>query len=1059
MSEVQISAAFFQKTAGWEAVQQARALLASGKVLSSNWDPPMLKGVVQAGETTYRAGLVVRGPIDIDNLCTCRRSREDGILCHHSVAVGLHHLEGGKPPSSPAPTTPASPGSGRPTAPKTAAARPAIRLRRTPGGEPLSLQILLPPNLFDAAQRGKVMVMFEGVWQRGRTPLNSLVAMGPFALEAADETALTAAEALTGGDTPGMCQLSTSDLCRLLPSLADHPRVTLGRNSPLHVSTPPASLPLAATLDPAGEIEVRLRPGMSLGGLLAGPDGLWIATGDQLRPLALPAALRAVLQGPVRLGRHQIPDFLLRDWPTLDPGNVSANFRPEDFEFSPAPPRFLLNLAGGMAQLFGTLQCQYGPRIMTVGVTAPGESAWLPDPTHPRRYSTRDLSAEHRAFQRLRSAGFTGPDAKGQWQLLGQDRVLTFFSREHPRLEKEWTVTLEERLDLSTRKNLDRIEPRFQITPSGEQWFDLDVSFESASGERFSAADIQQLLRGGGGRRLRNGRFAVLDTDAVGEFQEALLDCAPRQESGTEGVRYRISQQQAGFLEGTLRDQGLAVQAPPAWQDRVRRQQGALERPCPPLGALEKVLRPYQKDGVAWMAFLRSNGFGGVLADEMGLGKTLQVLAHLASAPRTRGCPSLVVCPTSLVFNWAAEAARWTPQLRVLALHGADRHDRFADIPESDLVVTSYALLRRDLDLYREVSFDTVVLDEAQHIKNRQTQNAQAVKSIRSAHRLILTGTPLENSVLDLWSLYDFLMPGYLGTANDFRDRYEIPIVRERDAGSMQRLSRRIRPFLLRRLKKDVVKDLPGKIEQVAYCDLGREQAEVYQQILSQTRREVADAGSMGGSPKNRLLVLTALLRLRQVCCDLRLLNLKGPQAAEDEADRSEPGIGAKMQLFSELLDEVIDGGHRALVFSQFTSMLDLLQDELNAREIPCCHLDGSTKDRGAVVERFQKDPSIPVFLISLKAGGVGLNLTGADTVIHFDPWWNPAVEDQATDRAHRIGQTRVVTSYKLIARGTVEEKILSLQRRKRDLLSATLADEAAFTESLTWEDIQELLA
>ncbi|MFM7815747.1 MAG: hypothetical protein ACKPGI_02140, partial [Verrucomicrobiota bacterium] len=274
MSEVQISAAFFQKTAGWEAVQQARALLASGKVLSSNWDPPMLKGVVQAGETTYRAGLVVRGPIDIDNLCTCRRSREDGILCHHSVAVGLHHLEGGKPPSSPAPTTPANPGSGRPTAPKTAAARPAIRLRRTPGGEPLSLQILLPPNLFDAAQRGKVMVLFEGVWKRGRTPLNSLVAMGPFALDAADETALTAAEALTGGDTPGMCQLSTSDLCRLLPALVDHPRVTLGRNSPLHVSTPPALLPLAATLDPAGEIEVRLRPGASLGGLLAGPDGL-----------------------------------------------------------------------------------------------------------------------------------------------------------------------------------------------------------------------------------------------------------------------------------------------------------------------------------------------------------------------------------------------------------------------------------------------------------------------------------------------------------------------------------------------------------------------------------------------------------------------------------------------------------------------------------------------------------------------------------------------------------------------------------------------------------------
>ena len=771
------------------------------------------------------------------------------------------------------------------------------------------------------------MVMFEGVWKRGRTPLNSLVAMGPFALEPSDEAAVAAAEELTGGDTPGMCQLSTSDLCQLLPALADHPRVTLGRNQPLKVSTQPASLPLTATLDARGEIEVRLLPGSPPQGLLAGPDGLWIATGNQLQPLTLPASLRALLQGPVRLGRHQVPDFLSRDWPTFGAGTVTANFRPEDFEFSPAPPRFLLNLAGGMAQLFGTLQCQYGVRIMTVGVTAPGESTWLPDPAYPRRYSTRDLSAEHQAFQRLRSAGFSGPDAKGQWQLLGQDRVLAFFSRDYPRMEKEWTLTLEERLEHSTRKNLDRIEPRFQITPSGEQWFDLDVSFESTSGERFSAADIQQLLRGGGGRRLRNGRFAVLDTDAIGEFQETLLDCAPRQQAGTDGVRYRISQQQAGFLAGTLQDQGLSVQAPPVWQDRVRRQQGALERTCPPLGALDEVLRPYQKEGVAWLAFLRTNGFGGVLADEMGLGKTLQVLAHLAAAPRTKGSPCLVVCPTSLVFNWAAEAARWTPRFEVLALHGPDRHDRFAGIPKADLVITSYALLRRDLDLYREVSFDTVILDEAQHIKNRQTQNAQAVKSIRSAHRLILTGTPLENSVLDLWSLYDFLMPGYLGTANDFRERYEIPIVRERDAGSMQRLARRIRPFLLRRLKKEVVKDLPGKLEQVAYCELGREQAEVYQQILSQTRREVADAGSEGASPKNRLLVLTALLRLRQVCCDLRLLNIKDAQTDETEADGTDPSVGAKLQLFSELLDEIVDGGHQGFhVFAlpQFLAATEL---------------------------------------------------------------------------------------------------------------------------------------
>jgi SNF2 family DNA or RNA helicase len=436
----------------------------------------------------------------------------------------------------------------------------------------------------------------------------------------------------------------------------------------------------------------------------------------------------------------------------------------------------------------------------------------------------------------------------------------------------------------------------------------------------------------------------------------------------------------------------------------------------------------------------------------MGLGKTLQVLTHLDSVGR-QAKPSLVICPTSLVFNWAAEAVKFTPKLRVLALNGPDRHVLFDRIPGSDLVITSYALIRRDAERYRGLEFDTVVLDEAQHIKNRQTQNAVAVKSIRAAHRLVVTGTPLENSVLDLWSLYDFLMPGYLGTAQDFRERYEMPITKERDAACIARLGKRVKPFLLRRLKRDVAKDLPAKLEQIAWCDLTQEQAAVYQQLLAHTRKEVMAAVGEQGLAKSRMLVLTALLRLRQVCCDLRLLAKKDDAEAKGPADPS-----GKLQLFGELLDEIVDGGHRVLVFSQFTSMLALLREELAARGLDHCYLDGSTKDRGAVVERFQSDEKVPVFLISLKAGGVGLNLTGADTVVHFDPWWNPAVEDQATDRAHRIGQTRVVTNYKLITRGTVEEKILNLQRKKREVIAATLTGEEAFTESLSWDEIQELL-
>jgi SNF2 family DNA or RNA helicase len=535
----------------------------------------------------------------------------------------------------------------------------------------------------------------------------------------------------------------------------------------------------------------------------------------------------------------------------------------------------------------------------------------------------------------------------------------------------------------------------------------------------------------------------------VEELQEVLLDCAPQQNA----AGYRLNNAQAGFLEATLRQHDdWKVQAPNAWRDRAAKQSGEAKLDCPSLGDLENVLRPYQRQGVAWLSFLRENGFGGILADEMGLGKTLQALAFLRFVRQQNpdAAPMLIVCPTSLVFNWLAEAKKFTPELSVLALHGPERHVLFDQIQRSDIVVTSYALIRRDAEKYREFEFDTAVLDEAQHIKNRQTQNAQAVKAVKSKHRLVLTGTPLENSVLDLWSIFDFLMPGYLGSAKDFRERYELPIAKEKNAEAQSRLARRLRPFMLRRLKRDVAKDLPAKLEQVSFCELTPDQRGVYQQVIEASRKEVLDAVGAQGLAKSRMVVLSALLRLRQICCDLRLLKLENVKPAN---------ASGKLDLFSELLEEVIDGGHRVLVFSQFVSMLTLLKERLAEEGIEYCYLDGSTTDRGAVVEQFQQNASIPVFLISLKAGGVGLNLTGADTVIHFDPWWNPAVEDQATDRAHRIGQTKVVTSYKLITRDTVEEKILTLQNRKREIIQATIGVEEEFAAALNWDEIQELLA
>ncbi len=944
MSNVELSDALLAKLAGWDAVKQARGLVAAERVLASDWQPPTLQGTVQEGSATYRAGLVIRSASDADNLCTCRNSRQRGMICAHSVAIGLHFLKKQAQAATPVATKP----------PETAPPRKARALARAPAGQPgeaLELWLILPPNLAEAVGKGKVMLYVEGKWRQGRGPLNALPMDIPFALAEQDAALLDTLEKLNQGDTPAMMALGARQFAEVLPQLAGHPRVTLGRTQPVEL----------------------------------------------------------VLE--------------------------------------PARPEFKLHLAGGLAVLQARLDCFYGGKSVQ---SMPPETLWLADPQSPTRFAARDFAAEQAALSRLARGGFTGPDRQGLYHLKGQEAVLNFFSRHYPSLEKEWGVTLEERLERSTQ-NLEWVTPRFEITPSGEQWFDMQVTYDTAGGERFSPADIQRLLRSGQSHtRLNNGKFALLDTGAVEELEQVLADAAPQQHAGG----YRLHNAQAGFLDATLRQQSdWRVQAPASWARRAAQQRGEVKLDPPPLGALEPVLRAYQKEGVAWLRFLRANGFGGILADEMGLGKTLQVLAHLDALKKTidrqDAAPSLIVCPSSLVFNWEAEAGKFTPDLRVLALHGPQRHERFSQIPGHDLIITSYALLRRDAEQYDGIEFDTIVLDEAQHIKNRQTQNAQAVKAARARHRLVLTGTPLENSVLDLWSIFDFLMPGYLGSAADFRERYEAAIARDKNSAAQGRLARRLRPFMLRRLKRDVASELPEKIEQVSYCELGEDQRALYKEVMEAGRREMLKAAGAGGQGQGRMIVLTALLRLRQICCDPRLLKLDGTGAATPSG---------KTELFLELLEEALDGGHRVLVFSQFTSMLDLLREELSAQQIAFCHLDGATKNRAQVVEKFQTDPAIPVFLISLKAGGAGLNLTGADTVVHFDPWWNPAVEAQATDRAHRIGQKKVVTSYKLITRGTVEEKILNLQNRKRVLTQAMLGDEEQFVQALSWEEIQELL-
>lgn len=466
---------------------------------------------------------------------------------------------------------------------------------------------------------------------------------------------------------------------------------------------------------------------------------------------------------------------------------------------------------------------------------------------------------------------------------------------------------------------------------------------------------------------------------------------------------------------------------------------------------LQATLRPYQHQGVNWLQYLREANLAGILADDMGLGKTLQTLTHLL-IEKEQGrldLPALIVAPVSLMGNWRREAQRFTPDLKVLVLHGADRHQAADLLAKHDVVIAPYSLLHRDRERWINQPWHLVVLDEAQNIKNATSNAAQVVAELDTRHRLCLSGTPMENHLGELWSLFHFLMPGFLGSQTRFKELFRNPIEKNGDNERLELLRLRVNPFMLRRHKSDVAKDLPPKIETITSVELQDEQADLYETIRLSTESSVREALSSKGLAKSQIQILDALLKLRQVCCDPRLVSLDSAKTVKQSA---------KLELLMDLLPEMLNEGRKVLLFSQFTSMLALIEDELRTRKIPWVKLTGQSQNRDELVDKFTSG-QVPLFLISLKAGGVGLNLPQADTVIHYDPWWNPAVENQATDRAHRIGQTQQVMVYKLVAQGTIEERILALQERKSALANSMYNGDATRKEAMFNEmDVTELL-
>ncbi len=681
---------------------------------------------------------------------------------------------------------------------------------------------------------------------------------------------------------------------------------------------------------------------------------------------------------------------------------------------------------------------------------------------------TRDYRREEKACDALTDAGLLGmtevcgydvPDEiTDDFALSSPKEWMSFMSEGVPALRKKgWIVEV----DPAFRYQFAAVEDWYSDAAGeagGNDWFSIELGI-LVEGERVNLLplirtaleQIQQLdPKKLAGEfvvvTLPDGRHVQLPAERIFDIGKTIAELYDP--AAIAGGRLKVSRLRAAELidipgtgqwkcAGELRE--LAR--------RIRAYKG-ITTTAPPAG-LNATLRPYQLDGLAWLQFLREYSFGGILADDMGLGKTVQLLAHLLLEKESgrANLPSLVVAPTSLMANWRAETERFAPALRIHVSHGGERKEHFEKLADYDLIVTSYSLLPRDEEILKKQPFHLLVLDEAQYVKNPNTKWADVARSLSSRHRLCMTGTPMENHLGELWSLMTFLSPGYLGTQQQFSRVYRGPIEKRNDHDRRTSLAARMKPFILRRRKEEVALDLPPKTEILRTVELDGAQRDLYETIRIAMHERVRAEVERKGMDRSHIIILDALLKLRQVCCDPRLVKLDRARRVKESA---------KLEMLLEMLSSMRDEGRRILLFSQFTSMLDLIEPEIKKLAIPFVRLDGSTADRATPVKRFQAG-EIPLFLISLKAGGTGLNLTAADTVIHYDPWWNPAVERQATDRAHRIGQTKKVFVYKLVTTGTVEEKILAMQERKKELVAGLLGEGAQENLQLSKEDLDHL--
>ena len=1047
------SLAQIEKWADATTLVRATRLLKSGAVSQVSFAYPN-------GQATV-AGNHVKLPITFKMLpnglaegkCLCSDSRDRGLLCEHIVAgmLAVMHLYGSESRRQ-------QYAEERSRMARLSQAKDLIQ--RDPHGRPALLRVFLPSlqSLREAFYNGTVRIGIR-IYVAGKAWKPQELPKERYAFSEGDEDLIGIFEDITAGAFTDTIDLSQADTLSIIRCAAKSWVGFATERKQIRMCKEPVQTP------------IRLRPNLETDSLIvsigAPQAGVLLVHGTQgfllegadAHPVAhtLPLPYQAVYREPVQVSRGALVHFYCNELPQMTAAlpldEESVPF--ELFTTTPGEPRFVLELDGDENYVTARLKACYGNNYVTVGSK---EEVSQPDPDDFYHCYVRNREAERAALEYTQAMGFYGSDGKHLGTVSGTRAIRNLLGEHIPAVRRVgWRVILSGAINDSFER-AEMIVPVVSVKPSATGTsFELTTVYESPQGKlSVSAAEIERALSHGNAYIEKEGALALIDINALRTLRKTLASCHAT--AGKTPGSSCVEAVHVPFVEAVLASlDGIDFETHPDWRKRAAAQNRE-EKPEPvPLGRLEETLRPYQKEGVYWLRFLETCGFCGILADEMGLGKTLQTLTWL-QLPRyreeARRAPALIICPTSLVENWRREALKFVPWLRCLVLSGPERFNKFKKVPESDLVITSYALIRRDTEFHTKCAYSAVVLDEAQAIKNQRTQNAQAVKQLRSDTRLVLSGTPIENGVSDLWSIMDFLMPDYLGKYDAFKLRYEDAVALGGRAAELaqDQLRKKLHPFLLRRVKKEVAPDLPDKIRTVMYCELTPSQRNAYDRIREHVRTRMRNLVKEKGFEKSRFEVLADLMRLRQICCDACLMpNYKVADGEE---------TSAKLNTLMELLAEARSGGHRMLIFSQFTSMLKRIAARLIEEEIRFCYLDGSTKNRLDECARFNQDTTISVFLISLKAGGTGLNLTGADMVVHFDPWWNPAAEEQATDRAHRIGQKRTVQAIKLIAQDTIEEKVLEMQRKKQALIEATVnATDASIVSTLTMAEIEDLLS